>query len=148
VPAALPQPPLEFIARDVEVDEDQLGGRGAQAVPVGPGQRRAAEHRAVPRPGQRLGEPIQPRRAVGVGERVARAHGGDVGGRMEVVALEEGQAERRRQPPSDRRLARAGHAHHHHAQRCRLTGHRAIMPATRAVVPGARCLSRPSRGHG
>ena len=63
--------------------------------------------------GDATGHRPQPGPAVRVVERDVRRHLGDVGRRVQPVALLERPAERRRQPLADGGLAAAGDAHHH-----------------------------------
>jgi hypothetical protein len=56
---------------------------------------------------------IEPRRAIVVGQRNARAHLLDVGGRMQVVRIDQRPAEPRGERGPDGRLAAAGNAHQH-----------------------------------
>ena len=86
-----------------EVDEARRLAAAAQHLAVGPPERRAAHQRRASRgvvlTGPR-GERPEPRQPVLVGQRVAGRHLGDVGLRVEVVALGEVPAEPLLRPPA------------------------------------------------
>ena len=127
----------------LEVDEADIAGAG-DAIAVGLLQRRAREHRAAAAlvHGRHFGrQPVEPGPAVGVGQRRARRHPGDVRRRMEIVAVEERPAKIRGQRLADRRLAAAGHAHQHDDHR--RTPCRAKVPPLRLIATSPMCI-RPS----
>ena len=108
------QPGRDQLRRAVQVQEEQAGCLGAQPVAVAAAQRRAADHAApVAALGDPAGDRVQPGRPVGVVQRVAGRHLGDVRRRVEVVGLGVRHAEPLGEQGADRRLARARHPHDH-----------------------------------
>jgi hypothetical protein len=102
-----------------EVHETDVA-RGADARSVGLLQRRARGTPLPPAP-RSSAAPTRAGRArptVLVGERRAGGHLRDGPRRMEVVGVDEAQAEPLRQRGADRALAAAGHAHHDHDHPC------------------------------
>ena len=106
------------LARADEADEAQRhGGGGAQAIAVDTLEGRAGGDRAAPLPGgpaERLAKAVEPGPAIGVIERDASRHLGDVGGGVESVAFKEGNVQGRGDALADRGLAATAHTHHDH----------------------------------
>jgi hypothetical protein len=111
----VPLPPGQVPGQHVpvfgQVDQPGLGPATQQRVAVLAAQRRAGDDGRLARrdllvhPGS---DGVQPRPAVGVGERLAPVHLGDRHGGMERVGVRERPAQPRRQPRADRGLAAAG----------------------------------------
>src|SRR3954470_8008551 len=97
----------------VQVDDARVGDSGEQAPPICLFESRAGDDRILFLE-ENVVESVQPRPAVGVFERDAGSHLGDVLGRMVVVGVDEAPAEPLRERPTDRGLARAGDAHQEH----------------------------------
>jgi hypothetical protein len=103
-----------------QVDEAHVA-RALDPLAIAALQRRAREDH-VARLRCHLAQPVddavEPRPAIVVGERDAGAHLLDVGGRMQVVRVDQRPAEGGRERRADRRLARSRHAHQHDDHGC------------------------------
>ena len=101
--------------RAVEKDDPHIVAAVHQDIAIGAFQRRAGDHdmaAGLADPVDLVGDRLQPRPAVFVGERMAGAHLGDVAGGMKPVAVLEGPAQAFGEVVGDGAFARAGHAHH------------------------------------
>ncbi|BFO20157.1 hypothetical protein SHKM778_65450 [Streptomyces sp. KM77-8] len=107
-------PVLDQRAVTGEMHEDHAGRGRSQPVAVRPLQRRGADHPAESGPAVRpVADGVQPGPPVVIGERGTGRHLGDVGRRVEVVALGVRDAEPGREQGTDGGLARARDAHDH-----------------------------------
>jgi hypothetical protein len=106
------QPVLEH--RPAHLKEDHRGGGPSpeQVIPVGALERGARDHGGLARRDPLVhpaGDRAQPRLAVGVGQRYARPHLGDIRRRVESVRVGEAPVELSREQCADGRLTAAGH---------------------------------------
>src|SRR5262249_23730169 len=102
---------------DVQKQEPKVGpgGHGANAIAIAAAQRRTGNRDPFPiarTVGKRCTDALEPGPAVLVGQRFAPAHLSDVGGWMEIVAVNEGNPEALGQFGPDRGFARSGHSHY------------------------------------
>ena len=109
-------PRTHLVRRGLQIDKAQRRpDPGPKTVAVGPAEGRTGDDRpsrAALLP-QRRGDPVEPRPAIVVVERIAGAHLGARLSGMEIVAIDKIHAEEIGQRTAGGRLARAGDAHHH-----------------------------------
>jgi hypothetical protein len=103
-----------------QIDEIELAARfPAQQIAVGALQGGAGYDDPLPlgaRGGNIAADARQPRPAVVIGERRAPGHFLHVFGRVQAIALDEGEPQALRQKIADRRFATAAHTHNNHRQ--------------------------------
>ena len=124
MPLAGGEPVRDQLLRAVEKDDADVVASMHEDVAIGALQRRAGDDGVLAGLADAVdlvGDRLQPGPAVFVGERMARAHLGDIGGRMKSVAVLVTPAQPRGEAFGDGALARAGYAHHD--QRARRSSH-------------------------
>jgi hypothetical protein len=112
------KPVADLLERAFEVDEPAIANPGTQPIAIRLLERRAGKHQVVWRCAQQCVQRVEPRPAIGVLERHASGHLGDVLCRVVIVGVDECAAESRGEPLTERRLAGARHSHDDDDHRC------------------------------
>lgn len=109
------QPVAQNVGRSGKVDEKQPSGTcmAPQSIAISPAQRRTAKDQTLGMPGKMLAASVQPRPAVMVGQRNARAHLGDCRRIVERVSVLKRHSGSTGQFGPERGLAAARDTHQH-----------------------------------
>src|SRR5690606_39104127 len=101
MPPSRSHPGQQFLARQLGPNEPYRAGKTAQPVAICTAQSRTPGDGAGPAKSESLADAFEEWCAVGVGQRLASRHLGDVRRRVMLVTFDKPPAERDRQSPSE-----------------------------------------------